>query len=171
MTPTEPPLHEITVPPGTWERVVSLPWVIQLLAVLFIIFIAAQAAPRILGPWQSAIESWTNGRRRTRTAGREADVSALALQVDNMQTVLAETRQELAWSREELAQFRAETRRYQDAHEVVLSDHGQWDVAMIALVVDLGGNPPPKPSLWPSSVLRVTDTPAGDGDVSDTTHP
>ena len=175
--PTAPPLpgsgSSWVPPPSVLSDVWSVPWVIQALAVIFILTIAAQAFPKILGPWQSTVEGLVNGRRRTKAAGRDADVSALSLQVDNMQTVLEETRAELAMSRSELAAFRAETRTYQQKHDETLGLHSRWDRGMIQLVVSLGGTPLPPMPLYPDvpgTPDRMRDMP-GDGGVTDLDHP
>ena len=170
--PTTPPLpgsgSSWVPPPSVLADVWSAPWVIQALAVIFILTIAAQAFPKILGPWQSTVEGLVNGRRRTKAAGRDADVSALSLQVDNMQTVLEETRAELAMSRAELRAFRTETRDHQRRHDEVLGAHAEWDRQMLQLVASLGGRPFPVPPLWPDRHSQS----AGDGDYQDAqTHP
>lgn len=171
---TAPPLYPmdgggLAPPPGTWEQVLALPWVIQMLAVILIVVVVAQAFPRVTGPWQAAVEDWTNSRRRTKAAGRDADVTALRGQVDEMQSVLAESRQETSAVRRELREFRAETRHYQRRHDAVLSVHAGWDQAMIQLVVTLGGKPLPKPPLWP----EILPGPAANdgGWTADNDHP
>lgn len=156
-------------PPGTWEQVLALPWVIQVLAVVFILLVIGSAFPKVLGPFQEAAEQWTDSRRRTKAAGKDADVTALREQVDEMQTVLAESRQETAATRRELREFREETRVYQRRHDEVLGVHARWDRAMIQLVASLGGTPLPQPPLWPETTRRP---PAGDGGwTADIDHP
>ena len=129
--PWDPPASAIA---GAW----SVPWMIQALAVIFILTIAAQAAPRFLGPLQQTVEAFVNGQRRTKTAERDADVSALRDQVDTLQHLLEDTRDDVR------ALLRA-----QDTHYHVLQAHALWDQAMIRAVIESGGRPPPRPPLWP----------------------
>ena len=155
--------------PIPWEQILQQPWLIRALGVLFFCGLVAQLIPKLTGRYSETVERWTNARRRTRTTAVAADVTALSLQVDNMQTVLGETRAELAMSRAELAAFRDETRRYQQAHDVTLTDHSRWDRGMIQLVIKLGGEPLPLEPLYPD--VRPAPIPAGDGGISDIDHP
>lgn len=166
-TPTIPPIPtstsgDLTAP---WHLVWSIPWVIQALAVIFIVIIVAQAAPRILGPYQKALEAWIDGRRRTRTASKDADVTALRQQVDEVQAVLQETQRELR-------DFRSETRYYQRLHDEILGVHAEWDRRMIQALATLGGRPMPVPPLWPDQRPDLRVEPPGDGDADEAyTHP
>lgn len=161
------------VPPIPWEDVLQQPWLIQALAVLFFASLVVQLIPKAAGRWSTTVEQWTDSRRRTKSASANADVSALSVQVDNMEVVLNETRAELALSRAELAAFRAETRTYQQKHDETLGLHSRWDRGMIQLVVSLGGTPLPPVPLYPDvpgTPDRMRDMP-GDGGVADLDHP
>ena len=146
-----------------WEQIISLPWFIQAMAVLSILFIVLQAAPRLLGPWQTAIESWTDGRRRSKVETRDAAVGKLSGQVDQVQSVLEETRKELARTRTDLRQFRAETRWYQQHHDQILGNHAQWDRWATQALIELGASPRERPPLWPTNRLPIP----GDGDAQE----
>ncbi len=161
------------VPPIPWEDVLQQPWLIQALAVLFFASLVVQLIPKAAGRWSTTVEQWTDSRRRTKSASANGDVSALSVQVDNMEVVLNETRAELALSRAELAAFRAETRTYQQKHDETLGLHSRWDRGMIQLVVSLGGTPLPPMPLYPDvpgTPDRMRDMP-GDGGVTDLDHP
>lgn len=165
--PTQPPVQ---IP---WEQILQQPWLIQALAVLFFLSLLVQLMPKAAGRWSTTVEQWTDSRRRTKSASASADVSALSVQVDNMEVVLNETRAELACSRAELAAFRAETRAYQQKHDETLGLHSQWDRGMIQLVVSLGGTPLPIVPLYPDmprAADRMRDL-AGDGSIADLDHP
>ena len=155
------PSGSITVPPGTWETVVNLPWVIQALGVIFIVLIAAQAAPGLTGKWSSSIERWTDARRRTRVATQDAAMDAWQDQVAHLAAILTESRRETAAVRRELREHRDESRAYRRRHDTVLGVHAAWDQAMIRRVADLSGQAPmPAPPLWPE---RPPQDPPGDG--------
>ena len=156
------------LPPIPWEQVLQQPWLIRAIGVLVLVGLVVQLIPRATGKYSATVEQWVNARRRTRATTTAADVTALSLQVDNMQTVLGETRAELAMSRAEFAAFRDETRRYQRAHDVALGDHGRWDRGMIQLVVSLGGVPLPLVPLYPDLPAHGMRDAPGDGDISDT---
>ena len=111
------PSGSITVPPGTWETVVNLPWVIQALGVIFIVLIAAQAAPGLTGKWASSIERWIDARRRTRVATQDAAMDAWQDQVAHLAAILTESRRETAAVRRELREHRDESRAYRRRHD------------------------------------------------------
>ena len=159
--PVVDPSGSIGVPPGTWESVVSLPWVIQVLAVIFLVVIVAQAAPGVTGKWAATVERWTDSRRRTRVAERDAAGDAWQDQVDHLAEILTEARRETAAVRRELREHRDESRAYRRRHDTVLGVHAAWDRAMIRRVADLSGQPPmPAPPLWPE---QPPQDPPGDG--------
>lgn len=151
-------------PPFTvpWDQVLQQPWLIQAFAVLALLVVVGMFAPKSLGRYSEAVETWTNGRRRTRTASATADVTALRAQVDNLETMLGNTNSELR-------AFRDETRAYQRRHDDTLGVHAQWDRSMIQLVVQLGGQPLPLPPLYPETPHPAAA--AVDGDYSDIDHP
>ena len=156
------------LPPIPWEQVLQQPWLIRAIGVVVLVGLVVQLIPRFAGKYSATVEQWVNARRSTRATTAAADVTALSVQVDNMQTVLGETRAELAMSRAELAAFRDETRRYQRAHDVALGDHSMWDRAMIQLVISLGGKPLPLVALYPDLPVRDMRDMPGDGGISDT---
>lgn len=123
--------------------------------------IVAAAFPRVLGPLWHGWQAWVLGARRTQDEQHKADIAALTGRVDLLSRMVADYRHEVD-----------EMRREQNAHNDVLSDHATYDQAMIALVIQLGGQPPPYRPLWPTRPDgHPTATPGDGGYPADLTHP
>ena len=131
-------MDQDAIPPGAIDAITRTPWVIQVLAVLFVAGIILQAAPQLLGNYQSVIQKWTDERRRTRIDKADAVLTSLTRQNRGLEERLDDVLNELH-----------EMRAYQRRHEDVLADHAMWDRAVRHALIDLGGHPPALPPLWP----------------------
>ena len=131
-------MDQDAIPPGAIDAITRTPWVIQVLAVLFVAGIILQAAPQLLGNYQSVVRKWTDGRRRTLTEKLDAERAAVIRQNQGLEERLDDVLNELH-----------EMRAYQRRHENILAEHAIWDRSVRYALIDLGGHPPPRPPLWP----------------------
>lgn len=131
-------MDQDAIPPGAIDAITRTPWVIQVLAVVFVAGIILQAAPGLLGRYQDTVKTWTEGRRRTTTERRDNTVQTLTEQIQFLQAQLDEAIAELH-----------EVRRYQRRHDWALTRHAMWDRDTAYALIDHGGQPEPRPPLWP----------------------
>ena len=131
-------MDQDAIPPGAIDAITRTPWVIQALAVLFVIVVILQAAPQLLGNYQTILRKWTDGRRRTRLDKDNAVLTSLTRQNQGLEDRLDDVLNELH-----------EMRAYQRRHENILAEHAIWDRSVRYALIDLGGHPPPRPPLWP----------------------
>ena len=139
-------MDQDAIPPGALDAIARTPWVIQVIAVVFVIGVILQAAPQLLGNYQSVIRKWTDGRRRTRLDKSDAIQETLTRQNHGLEERLDDVLNELHAMRD-----------YQRRHEEILAEHAIWDRAVRYALIDMGGHPPPRPPLWPPDEDDDTD--------------
>lgn len=115
-----------------------------------VLLLAANAAPKILGPIGTAASEWSQRRREERIAQGSAEMSEVQRQVAFLTEQCEKDREEHEKERSDLRKEQAEYRRRwaerEERWKNEWNEHIAWDYDMIHLALSLGADPPPMPA-------------------------